>query len=469
MIYYIGIDVGTQSVRSSIVTEGQTVSTATNPLTVYNPKPDHYEQSCDEIWDGIVSTFAKLKESVSPEVWSNVRGIGCDATCSMVVCDKHGNPLSISASGTPGRTCLLWMDHRATTQTKLINESCQTHYPLRYVGGKFSPEQQPPKLMWIRENLPHVWSEAGHFFDLADWLTFKLTGSAIRSECTVTCKWGYVRSLGGWSKEFLSSIGLSDLVSLEKIGDKVITVGSCVGEVNEDIASELNVSTETIVAVPMIDAHVGTLAMLQYSSDEISESLGIISGTSSCVMGLCKLQTCIPGVWGPYQDVVVPGMWLYEGGQTAAGSSLDHIIRSHSAYAPDMTYEKLNNDLMLLADSEHEVHTLTKDMHIQPDLHGNRSPLALPWLRGTIFGLNLSSDYTNLLHIYLATIQGLCCGIMMIIEAMVAKGLQFSQIVMCGGLAANSLYIRTLASVTRLPIVVPNETNLMCVGSRSAC
>lgn len=45
------------------------------------------------------------------------------------------------------------------------------HPVLRYVGGKISPEMQTPKILWLKENRPHIYQQARHFFDLADYLT----------------------------------------------------------------------------------------------------------------------------------------------------------------------------------------------------------------------------------------------------------------------------------------------------------
>lgn len=51
----------------------------------------------------------------------------------------------------------------------------------------------------------------------------------------------------------------------------------------------------------------------------------------------------VPGIWGPYWGAMVPGMWLSEGGQSATGKLIDHIIESHAAY--QTVQKKMQGDM----------------------------------------------------------------------------------------------------------------------------
>lgn len=59
----------------------------------------------------------------------------------------------------------------------------------------------------------------------------------------------------------------------------------------------------------------------------------------------------------------------------------------------------------------HDVSLLTKDFHVWPDFHGNRSPLADPTMKGMIVGLTLNSNEDNLALLYLATMQALAVSL----------------------------------------------------------
>lgn len=95
--------------------------------------------------------------------------------------DAYGHPVTVSLSQDPERNVILWQDHRAVREAEEINSHLPPHPVLRYVGGKISPEMEPPKLLWLKQHLHEVcWKKAAHFFDLADYLTYRATGATSR-------------------------------------------------------------------------------------------------------------------------------------------------------------------------------------------------------------------------------------------------------------------------------------------------
>ncbi|MGX7904609.1 FGGY family carbohydrate kinase, partial [Klebsiella pneumoniae] len=168
---------------------GELLAHATREITLFRSAGNKVEQSSREIWQAVCYCIktAVANAGVSP---SSIAGIGFDATCSLVVIGDNDAPLAVGPSDDADRNIIVWMDHRATGQAEKINAT--GHPVLRYVGGKISPEMQTPKILWLKENRPHIYQQARHFFDLADYLTWRSTGDEARSVCTVTCKWTYL-------------------------------------------------------------------------------------------------------------------------------------------------------------------------------------------------------------------------------------------------------------------------------------
>lgn len=159
--------------------------------------------------------------------------------------------------------------------------------------------------------------------------------------CSLVCKWTYeVQSdkTAKWNDNFFEQIGLSDLKenNYRKIGNVVLSPGSHCGGLKDDVAKELGLLPGTPVGTSIIDAHAGGLGMIACSAENISVNfdtrIGLICGTSTCHMAVSRIPIFVDGVWGPYFSAMVPNMWLNEGGQSATGKLIDHIIETHLAY-----------------------------------------------------------------------------------------------------------------------------------------
>ncbi|XP_076018311.1 FGGY carbohydrate kinase domain-containing protein isoform X2 [Genypterus blacodes] len=481
--YYVGVDVGTASVRAALVTrEGLLKSTAEETISIWEPQSDHYVQSSTEIWDKCCMVVKRVTHGVER---SQVRGIGFDATCSLVVLDQSFQPVPVNQGGERQRNVVMWMDHRAAEQAAHITNT--GHRVLNMVGGVMSPEMQPPKLLWLKENLRgSCWKEAAHFFDLPDFLSWKATGSLTRSLCTLVCKWTYCPP-DGWDATFWTTIGLEDLLenNCSKIGSQTCSPGTPVGDgLTQEAAVDLGLNPGTAVGASLIDAHAGGLGVigadvkgfhLPCEGEPITSRMAMICGTSTCHMAISQQPLFVPGVWGPCLSAMVPGLWLNEGGQSATGRLIDHMVKGHAAYAQlqeraqhrfaGNIYSYLNSHLSLMPQAASAVDLLGSGLHLWPDFHGNRSPLADPSLKGMVIGLSFSQTLDDLGLLYLATIQALALGTRQILEAMKEAGHDIRTLFLCGGLSKNPLFVQIHANATGLPVVLPDQTEAVLLGA----
>lgn len=485
---FLGIDVGTGSARAGLFTaEGRMLGSATHAIKMWKPQPDFVEQSSDDIWAacGRAARDALKKAQATP---AQVAGIGFDATCSLVCLDADDKPVTVSPSGKDAQNVIVWMDHRAIPQAERINKT--KHAVLRYVGGVISPEMQTPKLLWLKENMRTTWQRTARFLDLPDYLTYRATGDDTRSLCTTVCKWTYLGHKGttgaGWEKSYFQQIGLGDLAQekFARIGQRIRPMGEPIGSgLTAKAARELGLRPGIPVGVSIIDAHAGGLGLLgapvagkKATTANLEKRLALIGGTSSCHMAVSPKPRFISGIWGPYFSAMIPGLWLTEGGQSATGALIDHVIFAHAAAAPLLKeakkkgvtiYELLNARLDALAQSRGVKFpaALTRDLHIQPDFHGNRSPRANPTLKGTMTGLTLSATADDLALQYLAAIQAVAHGTRHILDEMNRKGYRIDTLLACGGGTKNLVFLREHADITDCKIVLPKEPEAVLLGS----
>lgn len=480
--YVVGVDVGTGSARAGVFTlTGERLGMATQAIKMWRPKPEYAEQSSNDIWEavGFAIREAVQESGVASEA---IIGIGFDATCSLVALDGDNNPVTVSPDGDPAQNIIVWMDHRATQEADEINAG--NYEALRYVGGKFSPEMEPPKLLWIKKHLPDTWANTAKFLDLADFLTYQATGQDVRSLCTNVCKWGYRGQENRWDTTFYDAIGIGDVLTRGQVGTDIRPLGERIGTLTTDAAAHFGLTTNCVVGVGIIDAHAGGLGLMGAAWEGKDDSdpavletvIALIGGTSNCHMAASREPKFIDGVWGPYFGAMVPGRWLTEGGQSAAGQLIDHIIEDSSAFA-DLAYvaeergttiytilnqcveqQRIDNGLAHVA-------YLTRHLHVLDYHLGNRSPHADPHAKGVVDGLplDISSDFDA--RLYLATIQAIAYGTREIIETLNQQGFSISRILATGGGTKNALWLQEHADVTGLPVVLGRETESVLLGA----
>lgn len=138
--YYIGFDVGTGSGRACLVDRsGKLIAEHSVPTLTHRSPTDHriFEQSTTNIWTSLSTSCREILKTsgVNPAL---VKGVGFDATCSLAVVNKSGQPVSVSrtgsseddendqnlgteVSGEEAWNVILWADHRAEAEAEQIN------------------------------------------------------------------------------------------------------------------------------------------------------------------------------------------------------------------------------------------------------------------------------------------------------------------------------------------------------------
>lgn len=461
---FIGVDVGTGSARAGLFdNKGNLLGSAAYPIAMNRPRADFVEQDSENIWDSVCKSVHDALEKAGVS-GGDVAAIGFDATCSLVIRDTANKPLGVTPGGADNWDVIVWMDHRATREA----EECTAtgSMVLEYIGGTMSPEMEIPKLMWLKRHNNAAWNKMGRAYDLADFLSFRATGENDRSCCTVTCKWTHLAHQDNpWDEDFLTTVGLEDFHARTGIEGKALGVGELIGNLSEQAASELGLTTECIVGAGLIDAHAGALGTLGAHLDgNLDQRFAMIAGTSTCHMALSPEPRFIKGVWGPYQGAVSPGLWLNEGGQSATGALLDHICAMHpfshdlGRDAHRIAGEKLLPRMMEKAD-------IAPRLHMLPDFHGNRSPLADPEALGVISGLTLDQSEESFLDLYWATACAIAYGTRHIIDALNAKGYDIHHIHLSGGHTASPVLVKLYADVTGCDVVMSECPEPVLLGS----
>lgn len=185
----------------------------------------------------------------------------------------------------------------------------------------------------------------------------------------------------------------------------------------------------------------------------------------------------VPGVWGPYRDTLFPGCWMAEGGQSATGQLLKHILETHPAFERAQLSAKsrelnifqfLNTRLRELA-TERElpcVADLARHFFFYGDLFGNRSPLADSKMTGSVVGLSSDISIDGLAILYYGTLEFIALQTKQIAETMNKSGHQIRSIFMSGSQCQNEILVNLIASACNMPVVLPRYVHAaVCHGA----
>ncbi len=461
------VDVGTGSARAGIFDRaGRLLGRAEHAILMHRPKADHAEHDSEDIWTAVCRAVqGALAKSGVPA--AEISGIAFDATCSIVVRDGDGGQVSVSTGGDRRWDTIVWLDHRALAEA---DECTATgHRVLDHLGGVMSPEMATPKLMWLKRRLPASWAAAGMIFDLADYLGWRASGSAARSQCTTTCKWTYLaHETPGWQDDFFAAVGLEDIFARAGLHERATPVGSDLGPLTARAADELGLTERCRVATGVIDAYagaLGTLGGLAGSPDDLNRHLALIAGTSSCVMAMSPEQRPFAGGWGPYFGAALPDCWIAEGGQSATGALLDHVIRLHGAGGEPTAERHREIAERVTALRTEEGNGFARRLHVLPDFHGNRSPLADPHAVGVVSGLTLDASFDSLCRLYWRTAVGIALGVRHILDTLNAGGFLIDTLHVTGGHTKNPLLMELYADAVGCTVVEPVADEAVLTGT----
>ncbi|KAK3061083.1 hypothetical protein LTS18_007060 [Coniosporium uncinatum] len=202
--------------------------------------------------------------------------------------------------------------------------------------------------------------------------------------------------------------------------------------------------------------------------------LAAVAGTSTCHLAMSEKPVFVPGVWGPYRDVLIPEYWMAEGGQSATGELLKHVIETHPAYNEATSlaesfntniYDYLNEHLRDLQQQQSAptISYLGRHFFLYGDLFGNRSPIADANMKGSVVGLSPDKSVDGLALYYYGTMEFIALQTRQIIETMNKAGHQISSIFMSGSQCQNAILMELMATACDMPVLIPRYVHAAVV------
>ena len=485
--FVIGIDYGTDSVRSVIINAytGEEIASS----VFFYPRwrdgaycdagKQQFRQHPLDYIEGLDQTIKNCLKIAGKSIKESIKGISVDTTGSTpVATDETGTPLALfpAFENNPNAMFVLWKDHTSVKEAAQINEHNKTFGKdyLRYVGGIYSSEWFWAKLLHVLRQDNEVRKACYSWVEHCDWIPFLLTGgkqisSLKRGVCSAGHKALWAAEFGGLPPdEFFSALDPLLAGFTQRLFTRTYTADKPAGKLSQYWAERLELSTDITIGIGAFDAHMGAVGG-QIEPYYLSK----VMGTSTCDMLVAPevdmKGKLVKGICGQVDGSIIPGMIGLEAGQSAFGDAYAWFknilawplrnLMSDTARIEE-TIDKIISELSKLAAElpVEENSELAMDW-----MNGRRTPDANQLLKGSFTGLTLGTDAPRMFR---ALVEATCFGAKKIVDRFNDEGIPVKGLIGLGGVAKRSPFImQMMADVMNMSIRIHKSEQTCAAGA----
>jgi len=427
---FIGVDLGTSSIKVILVNENQKlISSHVESIKLENPSTGFYEQDPESWYEATIKCFLNIKQK-KPKEFSAVKSLGISG-------QMHGATL-IDNNNKVLHPCILWNDTRSTKQCFEMEEK----YPnLREESGNIAmPGFTAPKLLWLKEHKKEIFKKIYKVLLPKDYLRYRLSGKYYTdmSDASGTL-WLNVKERD-WSD------GLLNLTYLSRENMPSLVEGSEISStVNKKLANELGLNNKVIIAGGAGDQAAGAAGSGVINPEQSVISLGtsgvyfsptdnFISNTNKAVHSFCH---CLPNTWH-HMSVML-----------SATNCIDWAINMFG-----LNIKEAMNRIKVFSEKNFQINSTP---YFLPYLSGERTPYNNSYLRGSFHMLDTSVSIDAILY---SIIEGINFGIKEGFESVHSVGTKSNEIYLVGGGSKNLFWADLLSSTLNQPIIIGHDANL---------
>ena len=422
MEYYIGIDLGTSSVKLMLLDgEGIIQKTVSRQYPVSYPHSGWSEQNAADWWNAICNGLPELLGEVDGQA---IRGIGTAGQMhGLVVLDSEDNVI---------RPTILWNDGRTDKETAYLNEVIGKKKLFEYTGNIAFAGFTAPKLLWLRENEPENFAKIKKIMLPKDYISFLLTGV----HCTDFSDAAGMLLLDVekkyWSREMLEICGIS-----EQQMPALYESFSAVGKIKPSIAKKFGINRNAVVVAG--------------AGDNAAAAVG----TGTVGDGRCNISLGTSGTIFVSSD-------RFSGNEKQAIHSFCHADGGYHLMGCILSAASCNkwfcDEVLKTTDYQFEETTIERnrlgrnEVFFLPYLMGERSPINDTNATGMFIGLRPNTSRADM---YQAVLEGVAFAIKDNLEVIKQFGIDVKASCLCGGGAKNKLWRQILANVLDIELNIP--------------
>ncbi|HIT52513.1 MAG TPA: xylulokinase [Candidatus Fimivicinus intestinavium] len=416
--YYIGLDIGTSSVKAMLISEDSIIKTVSLDYPIRYPKPGYSEQDPHDWFNKSIAAVRSLTEDVDKSL---VRSIAFSGQMhGLVLLDEIDEVI---------RPAILWNDGRSEKEVAYLNEMIGKDFLLSNTGNIAFAGFTAPKLLWVRENEPENFKRIRKIMLPKDYVAYRFSGAFATDPSDAAGTLYFDVKNRRWSKPMLKLLQVE-----ESRLPQIFESSAAIGCIKPEIAAKLGLSADVKIVIGAGDNAASAIGTGTINSGDCNISLG----TSGTVF-VCADTFGFDRENAIHSFCSANGMYHYLACTLTAAACqkwwVEDILRSDYASESNMEQFIGNSSVLFL-----------------PYLMGERSPVNDTNVRGLFAGLSMTTAREEMT---LAVLEGVAFSLKQNVEVIRSLGVDIKRSKICGGGAKNRLWCRLLATVLGIELEVP--------------
>ncbi|MGN0542624.1 MAG: xylulokinase [Acutalibacteraceae bacterium] len=418
MSYYIGIDIGTSSVKAMLINESEIVKVVSEDYPIYFSHTNYAEQDPADWCGKSVCAIRKLMQGIDK---NEVKAIGfCGQMHGLVMLDKEDNVI---------RPAILWNDGRSEKEVDYLNNTVGKDFLQNNTGNIAFAGFTAPKLLWVYNNEPENFKKIAKIMLPKDYVAYMLSGVFATDTSDAAGTLYFDTENRCWSKTMLDLLHID-----ESVLPSVFESYEAIGNIKPEAADELGLSYAAKIVIGAGDNAASAIGTGTVNDGDCNISLGTSGTVFVCSDKFnCDRENAI------HSFCSANGKYHYLACTLSAASSQKWWIENILQASYD--YEK-----------EAEKYVGKSDVLFLPYLMGERSPVNDTNARGMFLNLSMNTAREEM---SLAVLEGVAFSLKENIEIIKALGTDIKKAKICGGGIKNRLWLSLIASILNVELEIP--------------
>ena len=416
MKYYIGIDIGTSSVKVTLIDKnGRITKETSREYDIEEPKSG-WKQIDPEVWmRGTDEAMVRLLEGCDPQ---EVDAIGVTGQMHTVV--------FLDENGVSIRPALMWNDTRTKDMVSNLKEKILKLPKASHIANIISTGSPAVNLLWLKENEPDSFHRMKKFLIGPDYIVYRLTGTMQTDYCEASTSSLCDLTTGKWSPEIRRLLDFP-----ESIYPEIRGTAAAAGTVLEKWSRKYGFHKNVKVIVGTGDNPAAAIATGCFSGKYPVLSLGtsgVLMVPKDKIDFKAKGKNILFSMDGEEISILVQGVIQ------STGSSLGWWVKQVLK----------TDDFAEETEAEDTEHLGESPLIFYPHLAGDKTIYADPNLRGMFIGLGTD---TTRKEMTLAVMEGICLAARQLSEVMCLTKEELKGLKVTGGGSKNQVWMQMLADV----------------------